>query len=55
MQDFPHTIINLTVAGKKRRAVTQAEIDELAADVALIKKLKNRKISKEQFDQAFDG
>ncbi|CAG9126336.1 unnamed protein product [Plutella xylostella] len=41
--------------GKKRRAVTQAEIDELAADVALIKKLKNRKISKEQFDQAFDG
>ncbi|XP_013143354.1 PREDICTED: probable ATP-dependent RNA helicase DDX55 homolog [Papilio polytes] len=40
--------------GKKRRAVTQEEMDELAADVALIKKLKKRKITKEQFDDAFD-
>ncbi|XP_034827916.1 probable ATP-dependent RNA helicase DDX55 homolog [Maniola hyperantus] len=39
--------------GKKRRAVTQEELDELAADVALIKKLKKRKISDEQFDKAF--
>ncbi|XP_059054807.1 probable ATP-dependent RNA helicase DDX55 homolog [Achroia grisella] len=40
--------------GKKRKAVTQEELDELAADVALIKKLKKRKITKEQFDQAFE-
>ncbi|CAG9791162.1 unnamed protein product [Diatraea saccharalis] len=39
---------------KKRRAVTQAELDELAADVALIKRLKKRKITQEQFDDAFD-
>ncbi|CAK1590026.1 unnamed protein product [Parnassius mnemosyne] len=39
---------------KKRRTVTQEELDELAADVALIKKLKKRKITKEQFDEAFD-
>ncbi|CAH2237153.1 jg11126 [Pararge aegeria aegeria] len=39
--------------GKKRRAVTQEELDELAADVALIKKLKKRKISDDQFDKAF--
>ncbi|CAH2052599.1 unnamed protein product, partial [Iphiclides podalirius] len=41
--------------GKRRRAVTQEELDELAADVALMKKLKKRKITKEQFDEAFDG
>ncbi|KAI8441861.1 hypothetical protein MSG28_005545 [Choristoneura fumiferana] len=41
--------------GKKRRAVTQEELDELAADVALMKKLKKRKITKEQFDEQFDG
>ncbi|OWR54886.1 ATP-dependent RNA helicase DDX55 [Danaus plexippus plexippus] len=40
--------------GKKRKTVTQEELDELAADVALIKKLKKRKITAEQFDQAFD-
>ncbi|CAH2986471.1 unnamed protein product [Chilo suppressalis] len=40
--------------GKKRRAVTQAELDELAADVALIKRLKRRKITQDQFDEAFD-
>ncbi|KAM3957849.1 putative ATP-dependent RNA helicase DDX55 homolog [Aphomia sociella] len=40
--------------GKKRKAVTQEELDELAADVALMKKLKKRKITEEQFDQAFD-
>ncbi|XP_023944826.2 probable ATP-dependent RNA helicase DDX55 homolog [Bicyclus anynana] len=40
--------------GKKRRAVTQAELAELAADVALLKKLKRRKISHDQFDRAFD-
>ncbi|XP_072934117.1 probable ATP-dependent RNA helicase DDX55 homolog [Epargyreus clarus] len=39
---------------KKRRAVTQEELDELAADVALIKKLKRRKITHEQFDKEFD-
>ncbi|KAL0818597.1 hypothetical protein ABMA28_009030 [Loxostege sticticalis] len=40
--------------GKKRRAVTAEEIAELAEDVALIKKLKKRKITEEQFDKAFD-
>ncbi|XP_041972244.1 probable ATP-dependent RNA helicase DDX55 homolog [Aricia agestis] len=41
--------------GRKRRAVTQAELDELAADVALINKLKKRKITAQQFDEQFDG
>ncbi|KAJ0173338.1 hypothetical protein K1T71_011514 [Dendrolimus kikuchii] len=40
--------------GKKRKAVTQEELDELAADVALIKKLKKRKITEEQFEKEFD-
>lgn len=40
---------------KKRKLVTQEEIEELAADVALIKKLKKRKITEEQFNDAFDG
>ncbi|KAG6443114.1 probable ATP-dependent RNA helicase DDX55 homolog [Manduca sexta] len=40
--------------GKKRRVVTQEELDELAADVALLKKLKKRKITDEQFDKQFD-
>ncbi|XP_049879438.1 probable ATP-dependent RNA helicase DDX55 homolog [Pectinophora gossypiella] len=40
--------------GKKRKAVTQEELDELAKDVALMKKLKKRKITQEQFDQQFD-
>lgn len=39
---------------KKRKAITQEELDELAADVALMKKLKKRKITEEQFDQAFE-
>ncbi|XP_045503695.1 probable ATP-dependent RNA helicase DDX55 homolog [Colias croceus] len=39
---------------KKRKTVTQEELDELAADVALIKKLKKRKISNDQFDKAFE-
>ncbi|KAL4705841.1 hypothetical protein ACJJTC_019276 [Scirpophaga incertulas] len=41
--------------GKRRRAVTEAELAELAADVALLKKLKKRKISQQQFDEQFDG
>ncbi|XP_052757694.1 probable ATP-dependent RNA helicase DDX55 homolog [Galleria mellonella] len=40
--------------GKKRKAITQEELDELAADVALMKKLKKGKITEEQFDQAFE-
>lgn len=40
--------------GKKRKAVTQEELDELAADIALIKKLKKRKITEEQFEKEFD-
>lgn len=40
--------------GKKRKTVTEEELKELAKDVALIKKLKKRKISKEQFEEAFD-
>ncbi|XP_063832840.1 probable ATP-dependent RNA helicase DDX55 homolog [Ostrinia nubilalis] len=39
---------------KKRKAVTAEEIAELAEDVALLKKLKKRKITEEQFDKAFD-
>ncbi|KAJ8710987.1 hypothetical protein PYW07_008229 [Mythimna separata] len=39
---------------KKRKAVTQEELNELAADIALMKKLKKRKITQEQFDQQFE-
>lgn len=39
---------------KKRKSVTQEELQELAADVALLKKLKKRKISDDQFDKAFN-
>ncbi|CAK1552388.1 unnamed protein product [Leptosia nina] len=39
---------------KKRKTVTQEELEELAADVALIKKLKKRKINDDQFDNAFE-
>ncbi|CAF4804512.1 unnamed protein product [Pieris macdunnoughi] len=39
---------------KKRKTVTQEELQELAADVALLKKLKKRKISDDQFDKAFN-
>ncbi|XP_050667310.1 probable ATP-dependent RNA helicase DDX55 homolog [Leptidea sinapis] len=39
---------------KKRKTVTQEELVELAADVALIKKLKKRKITDEQFDKKFN-
>ncbi|XP_013195184.2 probable ATP-dependent RNA helicase DDX55 homolog [Amyelois transitella] len=39
---------------RKRRAVTAAELESLAADVALMKKLKKRKITEEEFDRAFD-
>ncbi|XP_026313433.1 probable ATP-dependent RNA helicase DDX55 homolog [Hyposmocoma kahamanoa] len=40
--------------GKKRKAITQEELEELAADVGLMKKLKKRKITEEQFDREFD-
>ncbi|KAJ8712666.1 hypothetical protein PYW08_007970 [Mythimna loreyi] len=39
---------------RKRKAVTQEELNELAADIALMKKLKKRKITQEQFDQQFE-
>ncbi|KAF9815749.1 hypothetical protein SFRURICE_009266 [Spodoptera frugiperda] len=39
---------------RKRKAVTQEELNELAADIALMKKLKKRKITEEQFDQQFE-
>lgn len=45
---------NAEVKRKKRRTVTQEELAELAADVALMKKLKKRKITEEQFDKAFE-
>ncbi|KDR12156.1 ATP-dependent RNA helicase DDX55 isoform X2 [Zootermopsis nevadensis] len=40
---------------KRKRNVSQEDIDELAKDIALIKKLKRKKISKEQFDEQFDA
>ncbi|XP_075983956.1 putative ATP-dependent RNA helicase DDX55 homolog [Anticarsia gemmatalis] len=39
---------------KKRKAVTEAELNELAADIALMKKLKKRKITEDQFDKEFE-
>lgn len=39
---------------KKKRSISSAEIEELAKDVALIKKFKKKKISQEEFDTAFD-
>lgn len=39
---------------KKRKTVTKEELQELASDIALLKKLKKRKISDDQFDKAFD-
>lgn len=41
--------------GKKRKVITQEELDALAADVALIKKLKKRKITQDQFDREFEA
>ncbi|XP_046415335.1 probable ATP-dependent RNA helicase DDX55 homolog [Neodiprion fabricii] len=38
---------------KKRKKVCQEDIEELAKDIALMKKLKKKKISQEQFDSAF--
>lgn len=47
---------NSTEGGKKkkRKAVTQEELNELAADIALMKKLKKRKITQDQFDKQFE-
>ncbi|CAB3245567.1 unnamed protein product [Arctia plantaginis] len=47
---------NSTEGGKKkkRKAVTQEELNELAADIALMKKLKKRKITEDQFDKEFE-
>ncbi|XP_076640675.1 putative ATP-dependent RNA helicase DDX55 homolog [Halictus rubicundus] len=42
---------NLTKKPKKK--ISQQDIEELAKDVALIKKLKKKKISQEEFDTAF--
>ncbi|XP_011307517.1 probable ATP-dependent RNA helicase DDX55 homolog [Fopius arisanus] len=38
---------------KKKRKATLEDIEELARDIALIKKLKRKKISQEDFDEAF--
>lgn len=38
---------------KKKRSITSEELEELAKDVALIKKFKRKKISQEEFDTAF--
>ncbi|PNF27904.1 ATP-dependent RNA helicase DDX55 [Cryptotermes secundus] len=40
---------------KRKRNLCQEDIDELAKDIALIKKLKRRKISQEEFDDQFDA
>lgn len=39
---------------KRKRNLTQEDIDELAKDIALIKKLKRKKITQEEFDEKFD-
>ncbi|KAK2576291.1 hypothetical protein KPH14_005657 [Odynerus spinipes] len=38
---------------KKKRSITSEDLEELAKDVALIKKFKRKKISQEEFDTAF--
>ena len=38
---------------KRRRKINEADMEELAKDVALIKKLQKKKISQEEFDKAF--
>ncbi|XP_064457975.1 ATP-dependent RNA helicase DDX55-like [Ornithodoros turicata] len=46
-----------TKPNKKRKTkeeITMQEWDELASDARLIKKLRNKKITKEEFDEAFD-
>lgn len=40
---------------KRKRSLCQEDIDELAKDIALIKKLKRKKISQEEFDKQFDA
>ncbi|KAK0077790.1 hypothetical protein PV325_003445 [Microctonus aethiopoides] len=48
------TVVNgMQSARKKRNKPTQEDIDELAKDISLIKKLKKKKISQEEFDEAF--
>ncbi|CAK9819765.1 Probable ATP-dependent RNA helicase DDX55 homolog [Anthophora plagiata] len=38
---------------KKKRKINEQDIEELAKDIALIKKLRKKKISQEEFDAAF--
>ncbi|KAJ9576529.1 hypothetical protein L9F63_025575 [Diploptera punctata] len=40
---------------KRKRNFSQEDIDELAKDIALIKKLKKKKITQEEFDEKFDA
>ncbi|XP_053999654.1 probable ATP-dependent RNA helicase DDX55 homolog [Hylaeus anthracinus] len=39
---------------KQKRKINEQDIEELAKDIALIKKLKKKKISQEEFDEAFE-
>ncbi|KAK0157170.1 hypothetical protein PV327_011349 [Microctonus hyperodae] len=48
------TVVNgMQSVKKKRNKLTQEDIDELAKDIALIKKLKKKKISREEFNEVF--
>ncbi|XP_076276597.1 putative ATP-dependent RNA helicase DDX55 homolog [Lasioglossum baleicum] len=45
--------LSTNLTKKPKRKISQQDIEELAKDVALIKKLKKKKISQEEFDNAF--
>ncbi|XP_078048921.1 putative ATP-dependent RNA helicase DDX55 homolog isoform X2 [Augochlora pura] len=45
--------ISTNLIKKQKRKVSQQDIEELAKDIALIRKLKKKKISQEEFDTAF--
>ncbi|KAL0122430.1 hypothetical protein PUN28_007271 [Cardiocondyla obscurior] len=43
-----------TTTKKKRKRINEDDIEQLAKDIALIKKLKKKKMSQEEFDAAFE-
>lgn len=45
--------MSTNVVKKRKRKINEEDIQELAKDIALIKKLKRKKISQEEFDVAF--
>ncbi|XP_017796521.1 PREDICTED: LOW QUALITY PROTEIN: probable ATP-dependent RNA helicase DDX55 homolog [Habropoda laboriosa] len=45
--------VSVNSTKKQKRKINEQDIEELAKDIALIKKLKKKKISQEEFDTAF--